>query len=880
MGAHMSDLYRDLSSPSRARDALLRLASKGKLVRLMEHLDRHPTDWRLVETHAGAVLEAVMNRADLNPASTEVPLLFAQINPDRLYTKLQQVVERGQHDWALSIVTTIIRRNPQISYQWWWLLAQIEARAKRSEEEQAALQEMLTRDPDPELKIKVVQRLIEIGAWQDGFTAAQELYEIATWREPMINLLASALSSESRWTADRWAEWDHQWAGLLDETARTQLWAQMLKLASEQVAYDRDALADGIDAMQVCLKTINGSNLEADRDQAQHGHELALKLMRFVGSLEPLELREQPLYMMLLDMLVSWEARWKERGIVLEYSMERDLGTIWVDEQVFALALESLWEQFGSQLKAPTRASLRVFRDAARQTVDIILEPSDPLQCTAPQPLTVMDAAYVDRVMRGHGCQWHYAGERESSLVVSISTAIPQQSLTVMRDEQDQEWISGWQLRGVDGIATLPQQEYMVQEPFRFGVHLAQGLKYTLITDWAEQIRVIVHDLKNLFTFLQQWITQALSDPYSWAMAMDRIAEIKARMEETLGGIRQLAVLSGPPAYEPVAVVELVRRVVSNSRAFLEAHAVTCSIDQRTGRGEIWADPEKLASAITNLLKNGVEAMPEGGQMTITIDQNDQSSVRVCVADAGVGIEAEEIPALFAVGRSTKPGGSGVGLNAVARMLMSMGAEISVDSAPGIGSRFTIVFPQTTTPKQPLMPLPNGQQARVTQQALRAGSALFASGNYQMTVHLWSQALVGQIEPLLRRALPPVLACRLLVPLTSNAKRGWQQLNDQHRARLQTSLGCRIKQLVKKSDTVIQALISGDWDRLTHPMHWAILLLMFTDDAVYPWPLDLCRRMAHWLVRADSIDETVTPGLVSELGADLAAYLELALQSH
>ncbi|MGE5654906.1 MAG: ATP-binding protein [Bacillota bacterium] len=365
---------------------------------------------------------------------------------------------------------------------------------------------------------------------------------------------------------------------------------------------------------------------------------------------------------------------------------------------------------------------------------------------------------------------------------------------------------------------------------------------------------------------------------------MERVAEIKERMQETLIEIRELAVLSGPPVYEAVAVVELVRRVISNSRAFLEAHAVTCSIVQKTGRCEIWADHERLTSAITNLLKNGVEAMPDGGQMTITIDQTDGGLVRMIVEDTGIGIEADELPSLFELGRSTKPGGSGVGLAAVARALSGMGAEISVESSLGIGTRFTIVFPQTTivcAPHSRPLPIPNDRQTRMTQQALRAAAAMYASGDFKMTVHLWCKALIGQIEPPLRRALPPVRARHLLGSVTMSTKRS-QQLSQDHRLRLQAILGGSSKQLVKKSDTVIGALIHGDWDRLTHPLHWAILLQILVGKDAYPWPDEDCREMARWLASADQFDEleTLDDDRLAGLGTGLCTLLDLALPGH
>ncbi|MGE5654907.1 MAG: hypothetical protein ACM3ZQ_11730 [Bacillota bacterium] len=486
MGARMGDLYRELASSSRGRDALLRAVSKGKLSRLLDYLALHPDGWRLVENHAGAVLEALTERVDLQPSSREVCALLGGINPDRLYAKVNEIAERGQLGWALEIVRLILDRHPQSDERWWWLLAQIQAARKDVNLELEALLGVLDHSAEATTRLKAARRLLEIDAWRQGSAVLGELYALPMWRASVIGLLASTLMADGRWMdAKRCSEWDQHWCGILDDSARIALWAKMLQVAGEQVAYDRDALSDGVDAMQACLRSIGGRDLQFDIEQAQLGHELALKLMRFVRSLEPLESKEQPIYMMLLDMLVAWETRWTERGISLEHAMEKDLGSAWVDEQVFAQAVDILWEQFAEQLMPPAKASLRIQRDTDRRAVHVTLEPSDPPACVARKPLAVIDAAFVDRVMKEHGCQWRYDGELGNSLVVSVPTTPPSAWYSAAGEEPGREWFTRWQLHGVEGIASLHQQDGMIREPFRSGVCLAQGLKRSLIADWA-----------------------------------------------------------------------------------------------------------------------------------------------------------------------------------------------------------------------------------------------------------------------------------------------------------------------------------------------------------------------------------------------------------
>lgn len=104
------------------------------------------------------------------------------------------------------------------------------------------------------------------------------------------------------------------------------------------------------------------------------------------------------------------------------------------------------------------------------------------------------------------------------------------------------------------------------------------------------------------------------------------------------------------------------------------------------------ADEEKLTEVIRNLIINALEAMPEGGDLKAeTVIEADNISLEI--SDSGSGMSEEFIAAkLFQPFSTTKAKGLGIGLYQSKDWLDKMGARIKVQSAPGRGTCFKIIF--------------------------------------------------------------------------------------------------------------------------------------------------------------------------------------------
>jgi two-component system, NtrC family, sensor histidine kinase PilS len=103
-------------------------------------------------------------------------------------------------------------------------------------------------------------------------------------------------------------------------------------------------------------------------------------------------------------------------------------------------------------------------------------------------------------------------------------------------------------------------------------------------------------------------------------------------------------------------------------------------------------DRQQFRQAVWNLCLNAVQAMPDGGEVKVTMAAT-AGRLLLRVNDTGEGIAAADLGNVFEPFFSTKSGGSGLGLALVHRVVQDHGGEIDVQSQPGVGSTFTLTLP-------------------------------------------------------------------------------------------------------------------------------------------------------------------------------------------
>ena len=109
----------------------------------------------------------------------------------------------------------------------------------------------------------------------------------------------------------------------------------------------------------------------------------------------------------------------------------------------------------------------------------------------------------------------------------------------------------------------------------------------------------------------------------------------------------------------------------------------------------IWGNRQGLQQVFLNLIVNAVQAMPDGGELTVEAEEDKNRRITVRVQDTGGGIPPEHLTHIFDPFFTTKKvgQGTGLGLSVSYGIIKKHGGRIDVDSRPGKGSTFTVIMP-------------------------------------------------------------------------------------------------------------------------------------------------------------------------------------------
>lgn len=142
----------------------------------------------------------------------------------------------------------------------------------------------------------------------------------------------------------------------------------------------------------------------------------------------------------------------------------------------------------------------------------------------------------------------------------------------------------------------------------------------------------------------------------------------------------------------PVELGELLTQKLAFMNDALEHKGITLRTCFDPSLKPVNADPDQLWQATLNLLRNGIEATPQGGEVTVST-RSENGEACIGVADTGSGMNAEQIRQLYIPFYSTKLTGTGLGLPLVQQIMIEHGGHVECESAPGKGSAFTLFMP-------------------------------------------------------------------------------------------------------------------------------------------------------------------------------------------
>jgi len=204
----------------------------------------------------------------------------------------------------------------------------------------------------------------------------------------------------------------------------------------------------------------------------------------------------------------------------------------------------------------------------------------------------------------------------------------------------------------------------------------------------------IAHEIRNPLASLTGAI-EVLTSTAAAGDARERLSQIVVRESERLNQIITNFLEYARPApltLESVDVAEALEGVL----VLLEHHGASGGLKMVRAFSSplVWrVDPQQFRQVLWNLCRNAVEAMPEGGELRVGATVVPGQRLEVWVADSGHGIAPDDLAHVFEPFFSTKPGGTGLGLSLVHRIVQEHGGEVDVRSTLGLGTTFTVTLP-------------------------------------------------------------------------------------------------------------------------------------------------------------------------------------------
>jgi heavy metal sensor kinase len=211
------------------------------------------------------------------------------------------------------------------------------------------------------------------------------------------------------------------------------------------------------------------------------------------------------------------------------------------------------------------------------------------------------------------------------------------------------------------------------------------------------------HELRTPLTAIKGQVEIALSrprEPAAYREVLQAVNEEVDRLIRLVGSLLTLARADSgqiPIASEAVELPELVRAAAEQVQATAEKRDVHLAVVPGASL-TLQGDEDLLLQLLLNLLDNAIKYTPPGGRVTAGWSTND-TQVELRVHDTGVGIAPEHLPHIFDrfyrvdKARSRAEGGAGLGLSICRWIAEAHGGSISVESAPGQGSTFTVRLP-------------------------------------------------------------------------------------------------------------------------------------------------------------------------------------------
>lgn len=235
-------------------------------------------------------------------------------------------------------------------------------------------------------------------------------------------------------------------------------------------------------------------------------------------------------------------------------------------------------------------------------------------------------------------------------------------------------------------IEHIRRQEYMLNS-------LMKHEKLETVSHFAASIS---HELRNPIQSIKGFVQLMKEHEYSREKQIEFYDTILHEITAADQLIEDYLVFSKPTSgkLESICIKEEIQHVLKILTPYANWEKVTLNFLENDCSSKIMADRQKFHQMLINIMRNGIDAMPDGGVLTIGVREK-VSSVQIFLKDEGVGMTKEELHRLGEPYFSTKSKGTGLGMMVSYSIIRQLNGEISVRSEKGNGTEFTLEFPIT-----------------------------------------------------------------------------------------------------------------------------------------------------------------------------------------
>ena len=209
----------------------------------------------------------------------------------------------------------------------------------------------------------------------------------------------------------------------------------------------------------------------------------------------------------------------------------------------------------------------------------------------------------------------------------------------------------------------------------------------------------VAHEINNPLAIIRgnsELVQMALPPESGCQEELSIITGAVGRVERIVANLLRFA-RSEKKRIGRVAVAPLLEAILSQIGHQVPLQGITVRTDL-AAVAEIEGDGDQLRQVFTNLLLNGIQAMPAGGELTVSGRSDAAAGIcEVTVSDTGTGIAAEQLDKIFNPFFTTRSAGTGLGLSVSYGIVRDHGGEISVESEAGKGSSFRVKLPLKST---------------------------------------------------------------------------------------------------------------------------------------------------------------------------------------